>query len=296
MARSRRRVCIIVNPISGRGQAHRRVRRVEERLLDAGCEVECLTTDEAGHAEALARSAVSHGTDTVLVCGGDGTVNEAVQGLVGTSTALAVMPLGTANVLGHELGLSRAPRRVTALVLHGRRRKLDLGRCAGRYFICMASVGFDAFVTRQMADVRTGAINYLSYVAPVWRAFWSYAFEPLHVRVDGAALDVPVYHLVIGNTRSYGGPFTMTPWARPDDGRLDAVVFGGAGRSWLGLYMSATTVQAHHRFANVRYLRGRRFEVEASREVAVQLDGDFRTHTPAAFECVDDAITVLVNR
>ena len=296
MARSRRRVCIIVNPISGRGQAHRRAGHVARRLLDEGCEVESLTTDEAGHAEDLARSAAAHGVDTVLVCGGDGTVNEAVQGLAGTSTALAVMPLGTGNILGHELGLARHPGRVTDLVLYGRRRTLDLGRCAGRYFICTASVGFDAFVTRQMAEVRTGAISYLSYVQPVWRAFWSYPFEPMHVRVDGAEIGVPVCHLVIGNTRSYGGPFTMTPWARPDDGRLDAVAFCGGGRAWLGLYMSATTVQVHHRFANVRYLRGRLFEVDAAREVPVQLDGDFRTLTPVRFEVVPDAITVLVGR
>ena len=296
MTKHARRVCMIVNPISGRGRARLRAEKVQKDLTDAGCEVRSFTTEEAGHAVDLARSAAREETDVLLVCGGDGTVNEAVQGLAGSRTALAVMPLGTANVLGHELGLSRHPRRVTDLVLHGRRRKLDLGRCGEWYFICMASVGFDAFVTQHMARRRTGSISYLSYLRPVWDAFWDYPFEPLKVRVDGEPVDASVYHIVIGNTRSYGGPFTLTPLAHANDGRLDGCAFGRPGRFWLACYMSAAVVQVHHRFGSVRYMRGRRFEVTAERPVAVQLDGDFRTRTPVTFDVVPDAITVLINR
>ena len=296
MAKHARRVCIIVNPISGPGHARRRAEKVHKGLVDAGCEVGWFTTEEPGHAVGLARRAARDDADVLLVCGGDGTVNEAVQGLAGTRTALAVMPLGTANVLGCELGLSSNPRRVTDLVLHGRPRKLDLGRCGEWYFICMASVGFDAFVTQHMARWRTGPISYLSYLRPVWKAFWDYPFEPLQVRLDGEPVDSSVTHIVIGNTRSYGGPFTLTPLAHANDGRLDGCAFGGVGRCWLALYMSATVVGVHHRLGNVLYLKGRHFEVTAERPVAVQLDGDFRTHTPVTFEVVPDAITVLTNR
>jgi len=296
MTGSRRRVHIIVNPIAGSGEGPARAGKVEERLLEAGFEVECTATQTAGDAIQLSRSAAGSGVDVVLVCGGDGTVNEAVQGLAGSPCALAVMPLGTANVLAHELELDGDPRRVTELVLAGRRRRLDLGRCAGQYFMCLASVGFDAVVTQRMAERRKGAISYLSYLRPVWKAFAGYPFEPLRVRLDGEPIDSPVYHLTIGNTRSYGGPFTITPLARPDDAQLDACAFGGRGKLWLALYMTATTVQVHHRFPNVHYLRGRKFEVDAARPVAVQVDGDFRTHTPVTFEVVPDAITVLSNR
>lgn len=296
MMESVRRVSIIVNPISGRGEGELRAERVEEDLRRSGCEVERITTEAAGHAVELARKAAEGNIDVVLVCGGDGTVNEAVQGLAGSRTALAVMPLGTANVLGHELGLRGGAARAGQLVLHGRRRTLDLGRCGDAFFICMASVGFDAFVTRRMADLRTGGISYLSYVRPTWQSLGDYPFEPLRVRLDGKALDSPVYHLIVGNTRSYGGPFTMTPRARPDDERLDAVAFCGRGRLRLALYMSAAVAQVHHRFASVRYLRGRRFDVEAEHPVAVQLDGDFKTHTPVSFEVVPGAITVLTNQ
>jgi len=296
MGSARRRICIIVNPISGQGDAEIRAREVENRLVEGGCEVRRIVTQRAGHAVELAREAAAIRTDIVLVCGGDGTVNETLEGLAGSGTALAQMPLGTANVLGHELGLKAAPRRVTELVLRGRRRRLDLGRCGPRFFICMASVGFDAYVTQQMAELRKGAISYFSYVRPILKAFRDYRFEPLRVEVDGKPIDTPVYNIVVGNTRSYGAPFTMTPLARPDDGRLDVCAFAGCGKLWLALYMAATSVPVHHRFASVRYLTGRRVDVDAASPVPVQFDGDFKTRTPVRFEVVPNAITVLSNR
>lgn len=293
MTRPPRRVSIIVNPIAGRGEGVRRARTVETALVTGGCEVEFFTTEAAGHAIELSREAAAHGADVVLICGGDGTVNEAVQGLAGKDTALAVMPLGTANLVSYELKLSRKPQRVINLVFHGRRRRLDVGRCGERMFLCVASVGFDAHVAERLAKLRTGAISYLSYARPMVEALRNYPFEPLRVRVDGRALAVPVYHVVIGNTRHYAGPFTMTPGARPDDGVLDAVGFAGRGKMWLMLYMAAAAVQLHHRIPNVCCVRGTRIEVEAERPVAVELDGDFKTYTPAVFEVLPQAITVL---
>lgn len=293
MGSPRRRVLIIVNPISGRGDADRRAREVERGLAQAGCNVRRTVTERAGHAVELAREAAETGVDAVLVCGGDGTVNETLEGLAGSRTALAQMPLGTANVLGHELGLKSASGWVTELMLHGRPRRLDLGRCGTRFFICMASAGFDAYVTQQMAEVRKGAISYLTYVRPTLKAFWKYPFEPLRVTVDGELVDAPVYSVVVGNTRSYGAPFTMTPRARPDDGILDVCTFGGRGRSWLALYMVTTAVPVHQHLANVRFFTGRRIDVDAASPVAVQLDGDYKTQTPVSFEVEPDAITVL---
>ena len=287
-------VVIIVNPIAGGGRGPGEAMEVQQRLDTGGRRVELVLTDAAGHAQRAAREAAEAGIETVLVCGGDGTINEAVQGLAHSDTALAVMPLGTANVLARDLKLSKGPKTAAALILGGRRRRMDLGRAAGRYFICMASAGFDAYVTEQMALWRKGAISYFSYVGPTWRALCRYPFEPMRVTVDGKPLEKPAYHLIVGNGRSYGGPFTMTPRAEDDDGLLDAVAFEGPGHVMLALYMLATTVRMHHRLGSVRYLRGKRFEVESARPVPMQLDGDFRANTPGVFEIVPGSVTVLV--
>ena len=149
----RRRVCIIMNPISGLGWAHGRTERVRDMLIREGCEAVLHRTGRAGHGAELAREAVEAGFDPGVAAGGDGTVNDVLQGTVDTDVALAVMPLGTANVLATELGLVAGTRRVVRLVLKGTPRRLDVGRCNGRYFICFASVGFDACVTRQMKQL-----------------------------------------------------------------------------------------------------------------------------------------------
>ena len=289
-------VVIIVNPIAGGGRGQKDAEEVERLLAAGGRSVERVLTNASGDAERAALGAAKSGANTVLVFGGDGTINEAAQGLAGSDTALAVLPLGTANVLAHELGLGYGPRRAAELVLRGRRRRLDLGRAAGRYFVCMASTGFDAYVTENMAKWRRGAISYLSYVGPTLKALWRYPYTPLRVRVDGAPMRRPAYHVIVGNVRNYGGPFTMTPNARPDDGLLDVVAFESGGPAMLGLYMAATTVHLHPRLRTVEMLRGRRIEVEAGEPVPVQTDGDFRGYSPACFEIASERITVLEDR
>ncbi len=290
------RVVIIVNPIAGGGRGPRVALDVERRLAAEGRAVERVETRAAGDAERLAREAVASRARVVLVCGGDGTVNEAVQALAGTDTALAVMPLGTANVLARELGVFDGARAVAGLILRGRRRRFDLGRANGRYFICMASVGFDAFVTERMARERRGSISYMTYFAPTWRAFRDYPFAPLRITVDGTPLERPAYHVIVGNVRGYGGPFSVTPAAKPDDGRLDACVFRGCGRGWLLFHMAAMAAHVHHRFGSVEVVRGSRIEVASDAPVPLQLDGDFKGHAPVVFEVVPNAVTVLRNR
>ena len=290
------RVVIIVNPIAGGGRGPSEALDVERRLAAAGFSVERVETRAAGDAERFAREAAASRAAIVLACGGDGTINEAVQGLAGTDTALAVMPLGTANVLARELNVFDGPSAVAGAILSGRRRRFDLGRANGRYFICFASLGFDAFVTEQMAKSRRGSISYLTYLAPTWRAFMDYPFTPLRVTVDGRRLEAGAYHVVIGNVRGYGGPFSVIPAAKPDDGQLDACVFRGTGRGWLVWHMAAMAAHVHHRVGNVEMVRGSRIEVECDAPVAMQFDGDFKGHGPVVFETVPRAVTVLAHR
>jgi YegS/Rv2252/BmrU family lipid kinase len=294
MSERPRRVRIIVNPISGLGWMQRRAEKLRRRLVEAGCDAELCATERAGHGGDLAREAADLGFDVVVAAGGDGTINDVIQGLALTETALGILPMGTANVLATELNLGDFVWQAVRLVLRGARRRLDLGRCGDRYFVCFASVGYDAFVVQCMAEWRKGTITHLSYFGPMWKAFVEYPFAPLRVKVDGKELDRPVYHFVMGNTRSYGGSFQITTRAHPDDGLLDACAFGGDGHGWLFIYLACTVCRMHQWFGNVRMLRGKRFEIDGPRPLPFQFDGDFRGFTPVTFEVVPKAITVLV--
>ncbi len=206
---------------------------------------------------------------------------------------MAVLPTGTGNLLAHVLYMSRGPLEAAEVVLKGRRRRLDAGWAAGQYFLSVASVGFDAFVIEKMGERRRGAINYGSYVRPTLKALGEYGFPKLRVSIDGKQIRRPAYHVIIGNVRNYGGPFSMTPSARPDDGLLDVTVLFAPRRLRIAIYLAAAAARMQRSLASMRMRRGRRVDVESESPVAVQLDGDFKTHTPVSFEIVPRAVTVL---
>ncbi len=291
--RKARSVIVIANPIAGNGMGADFGKAVEKSLLKSGCRVKLVVTDGKGETTDVARAAVKRKVDTVLVCGGDGTVNEALQAVAKSRTALAVLPTGTGNLLAHVLYMSRGPLEAAEVVLKGRRRRLDAGRAAGRYFLSVASVGFDAFVIEKMGEKRRGAINYGSYVRPTLQALGEYGFPKLRVSIDGKRIRRPVYHVIIGNVSNYGGPFSLTPSAKPDDGLLDVTVLFAPRRLRMAIYLAAAAAHMQHSLASMRMRRGRRVDVESESPVAVQLDGDFKTHTPVSFEIVPRAVTVL---
>lgn len=145
---------LISNQRAGRGGARRAVEVIRfcETMKTLGIEIEVLNTTAPGDATILARDAAENGATTVIVSGGDGTINEALQGMVGTKARLAVWPQGTANVLAHELGISTDLKRVAAIIARGKSRLIYPG-CAvqeetgtRRYFLLMAGIGLDASV------------------------------------------------------------------------------------------------------------------------------------------------------
>ncbi len=145
----RRRLLVILNPTAGR--SHRgRFRATLERLRALGCDITLRETVAAGEASALARAADPAAFDGVVAAGGDGTVNEVINGLIGTPLPLALLPLGTANVLAAEIGLGLAPDTVARAIVEGPQRPIACGRAGDRHFTQMAGVGFDAQVVEHV--------------------------------------------------------------------------------------------------------------------------------------------------
>jgi len=145
---------IVFNPVAGRRRAHL-LWRVLDVLMANGVRLDLAETHCPGHAEALARDAVSRGESMVVAAGGDGTIAEVANGLMGSNTNLGVIPLGTANVLAHELGLPFSPQAVAAALAFGRTCRLWPGQIhnadGARLFVQMLGVGFDAHVVRNLS-------------------------------------------------------------------------------------------------------------------------------------------------
>lgn len=249
-----------------------------------------------GDATRIARGAVEAGHDAAIVAGGDGTLNEAVQALAGTSTALGFLPYGTVNVWAREIGLPLSPRDAALALISGRTETLDLGIANDRYFLLMAGIGFDGEVVRRARRVERYKQRFgiLPYVAVSLATATRYRGVDVELRYDGVIRRVQALMLVLGNTRLYGGRFRFTPNAVATDGWLDLCIVKGRGPLALARQSLPLLIQGSTAFSDVETLRVRELIVRGNRSAPLQLDGELVGSTPAHFRVAPRALRVIV--
>lgn len=228
-----RRIFVVTNPTAGRGRGARTSAAAVAHLRAAGLAVESHDSVDADDARALVRRAVTAGADTVVVCGGDGMVHQAVQELAGSATRLGIIPAGTGNDVARYVGIPRSdPRAAAEVVLAGRTRGIDLARTEAGHFATVLASGFDSLVNERANRMRwpRGQVRYTLATLAELRVL-----EPLAYRltIDGRVVDVEAVLVAVGNGPSYGGGLRITEGARIDDGLLDLVIIGAMGRSRL---------------------------------------------------------------
>ena len=235
----RTRLAVVANPAraqrAARGQAELRA-----ALASAGWpEPLWLETTREDSGGGQARQAVQAGAEVIFASGGDGTVTACASELVGTDTALAVVPAGTGNLLATNLGLPGRPADAVTAALSGIRRRLDVGVLEGRYFTVMAGMGFDAQMLRDTPETLKARLGWPAYVIAAVRHLCE---TPMHVSIslDGAPpFTRRARSVLVGNVGGLRGGLRLLPDARPDDGVLDvAVLMPPRRRSWLPLAWS----------------------------------------------------------
>jgi YegS/Rv2252/BmrU family lipid kinase len=299
----RGRLLIVRNPRSRRSPAARTLIEAVRRLEVAGWEIELQTTAAAGHATELAREAAMQGLDAVLACGGDGTVREVAEGVAHTSTALGVLPAGTANVWAHEAHIPLRLGAALALATRARRLRVDTGLANGRRFLLMSSTGLDAAAVRDMEGSRAKRVfGRAAYAVAGVRHGLLDRGRQARIEVDGVAIERDALMVVAGNTRVFGAIARLTAQARMNDGLLDVCVLSSTPRDGVrwraetawgamrGLLPEAAVLGA----PGVDYLRGARVTIEAETPLPVQADGEFIGETPLHVEVDPASLWVLV--
>jgi YegS/Rv2252/BmrU family lipid kinase len=288
-----KKILLIGNPVAGGGKANRLIADLLQGLRQRGYLVETFLTNSAKDATRRARD-IEADVDVLVVVGGDGTLNEVLNGLPDPSrTPIAHLPTGTANILGRELGLPKTAEDLIQTLESGHLRWLDMGLLGERRFLMVASVGLDAVVTEEVQRRRGGTLGYLGYLMPILRVFERYHPPELKVTVDGGE-QVPGAFVVVSNTRNYGGIFSFADRARCDSGHLDVCVFPrGTLPALIWYYLAAFLGWASKR-TDVRYLTGTRIRIESREPVAVQMDGDPAGVTPVDIGLLPAVVPVLV--
>jgi diacylglycerol kinase (ATP) len=294
------RAVLIQNPAAGQDDWQEQVDAALATLREAGWEVERRETAGPGDASRFAREAVEAGAEVVVVAGGDGTVNEALQGLAGQrQAALAVLPGGTVNVWATELGVEEGEADVARRIAAGHRRTIDLGRVNDRYFLMMASAGFDAEANATVAENaplkrikrRAGALAYALATIVTLRRFRG---RRVSLDIDGQSIRRQALMVIIGNTRLYGGIAEITYQASADDGLLDVCVLAGQGPLDLLRRFVAVLLRRHRADPQIDYRKAHRIILDPAYPMRLQADGEDIGTTPATFQVLPDALDVIV--
>jgi YegS/Rv2252/BmrU family lipid kinase len=299
---------IIHNPTSGSGDVRPELGRVRAFLVERGWSIDLEQTHAIGDAGRMAGEAADAGLDSVLVAGGDGTLNEAVNALVETNTAVGILPCGTANVWARQLGMPPSPRRLleAARFMDGASvRAVDVGRvsvCLGtdrevaRYFLLWSGIGLDAYVTR-MVEPRPASFRrwgVVGYSLAALRAALRYRGAQVDIEIDGRRWSERALLIVVSNAALYAGTIQLSPDARIDDRWLDVSVFPGEGlRASFGHFVRVL-LQRHVRDSRVRTLRARRVRVETSTSCDVHADAEPIGTSPAEYSIAPRALRALV--
>lgn len=288
------RVALIFNPAARGMQRGRLLQRILSGLTTEGFNVQATPTSGPGDATRLAQEAVAACYEVVVACGGDGTVNEVVGGMVGSEVPLLVIPGGTSNVLARELGLPSDLLACAALLRSGASRRISLGRAGDRRFVLMAGIGVDAGI---VAASNSRLKRYLGEGA-FWLAGFQqlaqYHFSPFDIVVDGKSHRGTF--ALISKVKNYGGPFQLTPQANLFSNQFAICLFQSEMRWRYLYYLSQVARGKHASLPDVLMLKGRTIEVKGSTKIQVQIDGELLGSLPQTINIQDNALSLIVPR
>jgi diacylglycerol kinase (ATP) len=306
---TRKRAAIIYNPVSGgsNGRHANRVRKMTALLAERGIDAIAMGTTGPNQAAGLASRALIDGIDLIISFGGDGTLNEVVQGMVGGNAVLAIWPGGTENVAARDLGLPASLERLADVIAAGKTKRISLGLAkpdlsgslggdvsqipSPRYFFMFAGIGLDASICRGVNP----ALKALTGKFAFWVSgikhvlFWN--AEPFMIDVEGQRLTAAF--ALIGNGKRYGGGMKLTPGARLEDECLEVFVLPPRKRN-IGYLVDLLKYMRGNVAGRGKIYKGKKISARSDLEPWVEVDGEVMGPVPMTFEVVPDALTILV--
>jgi YegS/Rv2252/BmrU family lipid kinase len=290
--------CFIVNPVAGQQDVGQVQAAVLAVLDDADVEVDLRLTQGEGDARAWAAAATEDGADLVIVAGGDGTVREAVSGVVdaGGTTPLGVVPTGTANLLASALGIPKnAPSEAARVALVGAGRDLDVLHVVDRdeHATLMVDAGFDARLVRDADRGRKDVLGHVAYVLAGVRNLFTLRRVGVHLELDGETVQRSAHSVLAVNIGQVGQNVEVAPGIEPDDGLLHVGVLTQA-MPWLACTAVGMILLDRDAHPDVDWATCRRLRVETDEPLPVQIDGEAAGTTPVEVELLPAAATLRV--
>lgn len=291
------KTCVIVNPHAGSvGEIEVLRETLERRLPGAAVHL----TKQAGDARRIAREALASGAELIVAAGGDGTLNEVVNGLAADfgRARLGLLPLGTGNDFARSIDVPADLDAALAILAAGRVRTVDVARATfgrrRRWFINMSAGGFSGAVSEKATEVkdRWGPLAYLRAAVGTLPQLQGY---DAHITLDGEErLDVEAYNVVVSNGRFVAGGIPVAPQSRLDDGRLDLMIAPSATLPELAVLLPQILLGRHTESDRLLFRKAARIDVESEPPMSFNLDGELIGEGPVRFEVKPRALAVVV--
>lgn len=286
----------IVNPSAGQGKALTKWQSIEDKVKEMLPGLIVKYTKGPGHAIDIAKSAVKGNYQLLIIVGGDGTINEAVNGMIGGNLKLAIIPAGTGNDLAKTLDIPEEPIKAADLIRYGKIKKIDVGLIDNKYFINMAGFGFDASVANKVNRKRILRGN-LAYLYAILQTIFDYTAVKTIIEIDGKEYNENVTLVSIGNGAFIGGGVKMLPYAVIDDGLMDICVVKYTSKITILKSLPLLYKGNHINLSQCQFLKGKKVIIkkcEANSNIYAQYDGQILQNIPKVFSIVPKALDVFV--
>ena len=266
------KIFLIINQYAGHQEGAKAVEIVIPYLIKKGYLVEYSFTNHPGHATELASKAARDGFDLVVAVGGDGTVNEVAQGLIGTVTPMGIIPMGSGNGLARELKISMDMHKSAHSLVEGENLLLDVCKLNNQRFLCTSGIGFDAMIAHKMS--KAASRGFLKYVQLVIQE--SIFFKPLDVKmkIDGVAIEKPVFLITFANASQFGNNAYIAPAASMTDGLIDVVVVRKFAKIWMPVFAVALFTKFIPKLPFVDCYKAKHIELELVNTPYYHFDGE----------------------
>jgi YegS/Rv2252/BmrU family lipid kinase len=270
--KKRRHILAIINPVSGTGSKDKIPRLIDTVVDHEHNDVSIVMSEYAGHAREITAQAVQDGIDVVVAIGGDGTVNEVGSSLVGTDTALAIVPCGSGNGLARHLRISMNASRALQVLNQGVVGKFDYCKVNGMPFFCTCGMGFDAEVSYKFSN--EGTRGFITYIKTALAEYIKYKPKQYTIDIDGQQMQERAFVVACCNAAQYGNNAYIAPRATMQDGLIDVTVmhpFNIAQTPLIGARLFLRQLGHDH---HVSIYRGKRVVIEREQDDIMHVDGD----------------------
>jgi len=284
----------LINPLAGKGKYQQVIHIIRQNLSGFNIKYEINVMENKAQTVHIARKAAEN-FDAVVAVGGDGTVNEVFNGIIGTKAVFGILPTGTGNGFAKSLGLPSSINEACQILIHGQVKTIDIGIINNRYFIGTAGIGFDAMIAsyagKKLGPLRgmwlyfyAGAINFFKYSPPL-----------TNLNIDSENIQIRPLLVVVANTKRYGGGALIAPNALPDDGLFDVCVIKEMGAIELIWNLPKLFTGKHIKLSKVSIYRAKSVVIETDSPTYAHADGEaIGNYSKMEFQLLPRAIKVLV--